>query len=70
MRGLGASDLLALWERGAARHALELVASKWTMLILPALAAGPKRLAQGGAGRNRAGILAGALWSAITRTAC
>lgn len=27
----------------SARHALELVASKWTMLILPALAAGPMR---------------------------
>ncbi len=30
-------------ERCSARHALELIASKWTMLILPALAAGPMR---------------------------
>ncbi|MEM9628927.1 MAG: helix-turn-helix domain-containing protein [Pseudomonadota bacterium] len=27
----------------SARHALELIASKWTMLILPALAVGPMR---------------------------
>lgn len=27
----------------SARHALELIASKWTMLILPALTAGPMR---------------------------
>lgn len=27
----------------SARHALELIASKWTMLILPALAEGPLR---------------------------
>jgi DNA-binding HxlR family transcriptional regulator len=27
----------------SARHALELIASKWTMLILPALAEGPMR---------------------------
>ncbi|MFC5067876.1 winged helix-turn-helix transcriptional regulator [Flaviflagellibacter deserti] len=30
-------------ETCSARHALELIASKWTMLILPALAEGPMR---------------------------
>jgi DNA-binding HxlR family transcriptional regulator len=30
-------------EACSARHALELIASKWTMLILPALAEGPMR---------------------------